>query len=378
MEIGALVLCILSAIFSSLIAYTVYLIFTYLNKKALGMQTLTDEMVKDSIYVMVLQEAMSTIVFKFILGFTIPIGHSLAVLFTSLLQFVALLTIWQFNMIFWMRYLNVFHQAFLNNFDERLIKRATRCTVGLVSTISILIMMGNIKNTIMYQVMTDGDLIHLMNPIAISMIICLIAIIGIQFKIEVFKKMVDAKGLKTAQGSSIKNQPRGHSCGRRYALNSSQLESGEDLDQGGISQHVRQLKTYRIEIIMLAFGFFINIFLWYLIPNDNLYEKLLKGFVFRQFMQLAITLICIKRNEKMFLFCKDQVLAHFCCSTEIIADLNAGTETNENENLDQNEDDEDDSYQGGPSGTAQVQVIQVQPKDSSKNDQEDKIEQPIS
>ena len=118
MNIEAIVLSIVSITFSSLIAYTVYLIFTYLNKKALGMQTLTDEMVKDSIYLTVLSEAMSTIVFKFILGFTIPIGHSLAVLFTSLLQFVTLLTIWQFNMIFWMRYLNVFHQAFLNNFDE--------------------------------------------------------------------------------------------------------------------------------------------------------------------------------------------------------------------------------------------------------------------
>ena len=64
-------------------------------------------------------------------------------------------------MIFWMRYLNIFHQAHLNNFDEKLIKRTTRCTVGVVSTISVLITIGNLENTLMYQVMTDGDQIHI-------------------------------------------------------------------------------------------------------------------------------------------------------------------------------------------------------------------------
>ena len=50
MNIEAILLGILSGTITILIVYTVYLIFTYLNKKALGMQTLTDEMVKDSIY----------------------------------------------------------------------------------------------------------------------------------------------------------------------------------------------------------------------------------------------------------------------------------------------------------------------------------------
>ena len=330
MEIGALVLCILSAIFSSLIAYTVYLIFTYLNKKALGMQTLTDEMVKDSIYLMLVFEILTTILLQMILEFTRPIGHFLAILFTLLLQFVALLTIWQFNMIFWMRYLNVFHQALLNNFDERLIKRTTRCTVGLASTITMAITMGNLEKTLLYQVMTDDSgPIQLMNPLTISKMICLITIVGIQLKIEAFKKSVDSQGLGTVQEGVREN----------------------DLDQGGISQHVEQLKTYRIEILILTFGIFINIFLWLLIPNDNLYEKLLKGVVMRQFMQLAISLICIKRNEKMFLFCKHQFFIHFCGRTDIIVDLNVVTEACEN--LDQNEDD---SYQDGSSTTASVQT----------------------
>ena len=50
MNIEAILLGILSGTITILIVYIVCLIFTYLNKKALGMQTLTDEMVKDSIY----------------------------------------------------------------------------------------------------------------------------------------------------------------------------------------------------------------------------------------------------------------------------------------------------------------------------------------
>ena len=383
MNIEAIVLSIVSITFSSLIAYTVYLIFTYLNKKALGMQTLTDEMVKDSIYLMVLMETISMIVIvvKLILGFT---GHSLAILFTLLVQFAISLTTWQCNMIFWVRYLNVFHQAFLNNFDESLIKRTTRCTVGLVSTISVLMAMGSIENTIMYLVMTDGDQIHLTypitNPIVISMIICLITILGIQFKIVVFKKMVDAKGLRKAHGNSrkIEESGSGSGSGRRYAHNSSQMESGEALDQVGNSQDSFDSKTYQIEILMLSFGILITLVLWFMIPGDDLYAKQLRGIVMRQIIQLTTYLICIKRNEKMFLSCKHQVLTQFCCRTEIIADLNAVTdthqETNENVNLDQNEDYNEhanESDQGGPSGTTQVQVIQVQPKNSAD---EDKIE----
>ena len=44
------------------------------------------------------------------------------------------------------------------------------------------------------------------------------------------------------------------------------------------------------------------------------------------------------------------------------------------ENLEQNGDYEDDSDQGRPSGTTEVQVIQVQPKNST-DDEEDIIEQ---
>ena len=82
----------------------------------------------------------------------------------------------------------------------------------------------------------------------------------------------------------------------------------------------------------------------------------------------------------MFLFCKHQVLTQFCCRTEIIADMNAVTENKDNVNLDQTEDYNDfegDSDQGGPSGTTKVQVIQVQQKNSTNDqEQEDKIEQP--
>ena len=102
---------------------------------------------------------------------------------------------------------------------------------------------------------------------------------------------------------------------------------------------------------LILFGILITLFLWFMIPGDDMYEKQLRAIVMRQFIQLTISLICIKRNEKMFLFCKHQFFIHFCGRTDIIVDLNVVTEACEN--LDQNEDD---SYQGGSSTTASVQI----------------------
>ena len=362
MNIEKIVLSIISFTFSSLIAYTVYLIFKYLNKKALGMQTLLDEMVKDSIYLMVLMETISmiAIVSKLILGFT---SHFLAILLTLLIQLSISLTTWQCNMIFWIRYLIVFHQAFLNNYDESLIKRTTRCTVGLVSIISVLMAMRSIENTMVYIIMTDGDQIPvaypITNPIVISMIICLITIIGIQFKIEVYKMVVDAKVLRRVNRYSRKIVPMGS-------------ETAKDISHS---------KMYRIEFLMLSFGILITLFLWFMIPGDDMYEKQLRAIVMRQFIQLAIFLICIKRNGNIFLFCKSQLNSQICCrSTKIYAadqndipKIHQETNVNENDNdkEDQNENHEDDSDQRG----GKIGFIEAQPKNATTDDEKDKIEQ---
>ena len=116
MNIMTIVLFMLMGVFGLLIVCVAYSVVTYLNKKALGMQTLVDQMIKDTIYLAVFFEFLLYVV-KLIGHLTRPISQSLAVLFASVIQFARLTRLWQLNMIFLMRYLYVFHYANLNIVD---------------------------------------------------------------------------------------------------------------------------------------------------------------------------------------------------------------------------------------------------------------------
>ena len=303
MNIEAIVLYVFSVVFGLLIVCVAYLVVTYLNKKALGMQTLVDQMVKDTIYHAVFQIFFEIIrsVMIFIVQLTRPFSHSIAVLVTLVTQFSRLAGLWQLNMIFLMRYLYVFHYANLNNIDEKLMKRITRCSVGILSTILTLMAMGNVENTHVYQHLIDGvgDIIPVMNPVVMTAIISLVIIIIIQIKIEMFKKSVDNKHFD-------------------------QLESGED--QFGNCQYLK-LETYLIEVLILAFTILITLSLyWLLNAGGDLNLKYLLAYVLEKFLHLVFSLICIKRSEKMFSFFKSQIIAWFCChpctNEGIFADLN--------------------------------------------------------
>ena len=196
-------------VFGLLIVCVAYLVVTYLNKKALGMQTLVDQMVKDIIYLSVFFEIILSVV-RLIIQLTRPISHSMAVLVTLVTHFSRMTGLWQLNMIFLMRYLYVFHYANLNIVDEKLIKRIARCSVGILSTISILVMMGNVENSHAYQHFTDGDIPVKIPPVTImTAIISIVIIIITQFKIEMFKKCVDAKQFDQMESGE---DDQGHKC----------------------------------------------------------------------------------------------------------------------------------------------------------------------
>ena len=316
MNTEAIVLYIFSVVFGLLIACVSYLVVTYLNKKALGMQTLVDQMVKDTIYLAIFFEIILSIL-RLITQLTRPISYSIAVLFTLVNQFSRLTGLWQLNMIFLMRYFYVFHYANLNIIDENLMKRITRCSVGILSTILTLMAIGNVENTHIYQHLIDGDMIPGMNPIKMTAIISLVIIIIIQFKIEMFKKSVDTKKFD-------------------------QLESGED--QFGKCQYLK-LETYRIEVLILVFGMLIMMSLyWSMITSGDSNFKYLLFLVLEKFLTFAFALICVKRNEKMFAFFKNQIITWFCChpptNRGTIADLiiESRQETYVTDSLDQNEE----------------------------------------
>ena len=110
-----------------------------------------------------------------------------------------------------MRYLYVFHYANLNIVDEKLVKRITRCSVGILSTITILLLMGNVENSHAYQHFTEyGDISVTIQVIWImTTIISIVIIIITQFKIEMFKKSVDAKQFDQMESGE---DDQGHKC----------------------------------------------------------------------------------------------------------------------------------------------------------------------
>ena len=316
MNTEAIVLYVFSVVFGLLISCVAYLVVTYLNKKALGMQTLVDQMVKDIIYLAVFFEIILSIL-RLINQLTRPSSHSIAVLFTIVNQFSRLTGLWQLNMIFLMRYLYVFHYANLNNIDEKLIKRITRCSVGILSTITTLMAMDNVENTHVYQHLIDGDIIPGMNPVKMTAIISLVIIIIIQFKIEMFKKSVDSKQFD-------------------------QLESGEE--QFGNCQYLK-METYRIEVLILVFGMLIMLsFYWSLGTSEDLNSNYLLAIVLEKLLNIVFALICVKRSEKMFSFFKNQIITWFFCHPHTnrvsIADLinESWQETYVTNSLDQNEE----------------------------------------
>ena len=270
MNIVTIVLFMFSGVFGLLIVCVAYLVVTYLNKKALGMQTLVDQMIKDTIYVAVFFEIILSVV-RLIVQFTRPISQSMAVLVTLVTQFAWLTGLWQLNMIFLMRYLYVFHYANLNIVDEKLMKRITRCSVGILSTISILMVMGNVENSYAYQYFTDGDIPVKNPPVTImTAFISVVIIIITQFKIEMFKKSVDAKQFD-------------------------QLESEED--QVGNCQYLK-LETYRIEVLILVLGILFMLTFWLVIPAEDQHIKhYMLGIVLGKFLSLAIAMICIKNSH---------------------------------------------------------------------------------
>ena len=320
MNIAAIVLFILSVVFGLLMVCVAYLIVTYLNKKALGMQTLMDPIIKDTIYLATVSEIIGSVM-MLIVQFTRPLSHSLAILFTIAAQFLKLIGICQLNMIFWMRYLYVFHYANLNIVDEKLMKRITRSCVAILSTILMLMSIGNVEDSHAYQHFTDGDSISVLNPVvALTAIISLVSVIIIQFKIEMFKKSVDTRQFD-------------------------QLETGED--QFVNCQYLK-LETYRIEVLILVSGILLMLSFWFVNSTEDLDIKFFQAILLEKFLFLSISLICIKRSEKMFSSCKNQIFAWFCqhphTNEVIIADLNLDSnnqETYVTDILDQNSNNDD-------------------------------------
>ena len=293
MKSAAIVFYMFQVTFGTLGTIIAYMTLKYFNQKPLGMQTMFDQMIKDKIYLSIVCEVVWVLILNFIVEITMPLDNYGGLLLTFIAQIFITAIIWQITMILVIRYLSVFHHTFLNLVDERLILDITRMFVLSAAVISTV--MGDLKNSNLYQLLTDrhiesNDLV-LAKPIFIVALISLIILIITQYKIEMYSRTDD----------------NCHSI--------SQLEEGELNIQSGNTNRNYKMNTIRILLGTLCIGFAV-VFYFVLSVNSNqdLYLKRLCYVAIGQFLDIiALPSIIIFRNENIYQYFKRQIRSQLPC-----------------------------------------------------------------
>ena len=156
MKIEVIILCIFQVLLLLLETYIAYLSLEYLKKKPLGMQTVLDKLVKDTIMCVLLNQVLRVFVSHLMLEFARQLEDVVALIATKLMIFFIAMRLWQFFSVIIVRYMLVFYHTYLNIFDEKVIRRIIRSFVCISSaTIALL---DETKDNILYQILPGGSL----------------------------------------------------------------------------------------------------------------------------------------------------------------------------------------------------------------------------
>ena len=282
-------LYVLQAILGLIGLIMAFMVLKYLNHKALGMQTINDQMIKDNIYISSLFW-ICIIIIEFIAEYkSNPLNHNKALFITLLKFIVGMAAVWQMSMILMMRYLSVFYQNVMNSVDDCLVVRITRSFVGFTAMMSAI--MIDFENTYGYQLLTgkesNDDNWSPAKPVVFAVIICLIILILTQYQIEKFKKTVDSQ----AQFD--------------------QLEEASDSSQEFDCNYSKITNTNRIEIGVLGISVLVVLFmsLW----KADSHVKLQKTLIVQFINTNVIPIIFIVRNENMYSIFKCNIRKLLCC-----------------------------------------------------------------
>ena len=190
----AIVLYVLRAIVTILGILVAKIVLKYFKQKALGMQTILDDMIKDKIYLSLLSCTFAYVM-DVTLEYAIPLNHYVAVPIFLCHQIIIISELWQLIVIAIIRYLSVFYHPLLNMIDESLLKRTTRTFVVFMSI--LLELMGDLDNSNLFILLTgkfkiSENLLH-SKPFFCATVLLSITSLFTHYKIEKFKKYVDSQ-----------------------------------------------------------------------------------------------------------------------------------------------------------------------------------------
>ena len=154
MQTEEIILYFLRFFLGSATVIKAYLIWNYLNKKALGMQTILDQMVKDIIIINGMTFISSSLTMIKIVK--TPYNHYVAITLLMFRYFFVLAVFWQIFVTVVIRYLSVFYHSILNSVDEVKIIKISRLFVGLMSLISTFL--EGYENEVLYIWLTNKDI----------------------------------------------------------------------------------------------------------------------------------------------------------------------------------------------------------------------------
>ena len=280
----AIVLYVLRAIVTISGILVANIVLKYFKQKALGMQTILDDMIKDKIYLSLLS-CMFAYVMDVTLEYAIPLNHYVAVPIFLCHQIIIISELWQLIVIAIIRYLSVFYHPLLNMIDESFLKRTTRTFVVFMSI--LLELMGDLDNANLFILLTEKfktseNLLHSKSFFWATVLLSITSVFT-HYKIEKFKKHVDSQ--------------------REF----DQLEKGEESQEINATECELGMNTGRI---LVSIGCVINtIVIVYMFQKmDDHAIRRHEALLLIHFFNLnVIPMILVMRNENIFNFFKNEI-----------------------------------------------------------------------
>ena len=263
-------------------SFTAYMVLKYLNKKPLGMQIIFDEIIKDFIYLNMLDWLMY-IVSDVSVRFFAPLNHYAISTIMTCHFTVTIGNLNQLSMLMLIRYLFVFYPTrMINAHFAKDFARLFLVYISFTTTIFI------DKKSLPFYYIASGKKIedlfkaetfNIPIPFFVTMAVCGMIMIFTQYKIEKFIQSVDSHQQDVQQGEENQNSFD------RYSNN-----------------------TYRIALTILFLLFISVILIWHQF-HLRLRVTVLKHIILHN----VIPIIFIVTNDALFCFMKTQTLKLIKC-----------------------------------------------------------------
>ena len=272
-------------VFSSILwCFTAYMVLKYVNTKALATQTVFDEIIKDTVYLNLL-DWFVFVICVIAIEFLAPLNHYASLTLVVCLHTIEIIIIYQLCILVLIRYLYVFYTDQMNG--AYYIRNLARCFVASVSIMSTVTL--NLKNTPLYYFLTDKNFINENNNEPISFIIataiCWMSLTFTQCKIEKYNQS-DVANLQQPENQTF--------CGKK---------------------DIKKIVKIIVFIFFSLSAFFISITIYTSLNTKVVYIKVLRITSIKDLiMHNVIPIIYIAGSDNLFSFIKNEfwVIIELC------------------------------------------------------------------